>query len=240
MHAVNSMSLPLPKDYRICQVRNLDPAKHAKYKEQIFRLVAENTFDPFLESSPSPEQRRRGFLTELSDLPQFKLQANFSALFDVSITTPKTYNFFVAIDNATDQIVGVMPPLIAHGLMKKNLGNANLELEIIGLIDRMITAKALPGIDPLNTIHSGGICVDRNYRGKPIAKDLLKAGIQWLRTKGAKYLLSSYDLDNQISAIMHKRLNCIPLDTQYENFHCANRPFALKILDLNQPLFKES
>lgn len=222
---------------KICQVRDLPSTKQEKYLGQILELTRENTFDPYTQTAPSDEQKRNGFLSEAFAATELKLQQTYITAFIRAISHSKTEPFFVALDETKDQIIGIMPTPNCHGKLKRILTQHQLTLPIVDLVNQML--KVLPGANQVNTWYTGGICVDKNYRGQGLARRLFENLITWLRSKETRYLIVSHDNENFASARFCKNFNNIPMSSEFEGFNMVNRPYTIKVLDLNhEPLFK--
>lgn len=245
LHAVANKT-PAPnqnfKVYKLDELR-LTPAQFAEAKKQILELYKVNTFNPFEPNAKlTDEMKKRGFLVEPTSFKKFQFQQSMSELIDASEKDPYGYPFFVAVNpQEKNKIIGVMQVPLTQEFMHHALPQTTINTDVTMVVDNLIRSNAIPEMTSTNAWHNAGIAIDPKFQGKGIAKALLGRKIEWLKTtqaEAARFLLLGYDKENLASEKWHSKLNCLNIDPSLTEFQIANRPCVLKILDLNQPLFK--
>ncbi len=247
LHAVaNKTSAPNQnfKVYKLDELR-LSSEQFTEAKKQILELYKANTFNPFKGVQLSDAQKQGGFLAEPSSFKKYQIQQAMSASIELSRTDHYNYPFFVAVNiKDNNKIIGVMHPSMTQEFMHAAVSSIpQIKTDLTEVVERLIESNKIPGMTSTNTWHNGGVAIDPSFKGQGVAKALFEQKVRWMKTtqaEDARFLLFGYDAENIASKKYHAKLNTLALDDAFSEYSVANRPHVLKVLDLQQPLFKEA
>lgn len=80
------------------------------------------------------------------------------------------------------------------------------ENQVVGFLHMSLRTDYVEGSTTSPVGYVEGIFVEEEYRNRGIAKRLVQAGEQWVKTMGCKEVASDTELHNQASQAFHKKI----------------------------------